>query len=110
MSRRVKLENLALKKGIIQPHEKTNETLPELLFTNESLNKKELSIIATNLNIKKPHKLSSNSLINLFKRFLISRLLDDLGLNKLSKRYASLNELDRIQKLSELSHKALKDD
>ena len=26
MSRRVKLENLALKKGIIQPHEKTNET------------------------------------------------------------------------------------
>ena len=40
MNNRVKLENLALKKGIKYPHEKTSETLAELLISNESLNKK----------------------------------------------------------------------
>ena len=40
MNSRVKLENLALKKGITQPHEKTSETLAELLLLNELLTKK----------------------------------------------------------------------
>ena len=68
-----------------------------------------MNIIARNLNIEKPHKLPSNSLTNLFKRFLITKKLNDLGLNKLSKRYVSLYALDRIQKLNELSHKVLKE-
>ena len=68
-----------------------------------------MNIIARNLNIRKPHKLPSNSLTNLFKRFLITKKLNDLGLNKLSKRYVSLYALDRIQKLNELSDKVLKE-
>ena len=68
-----------------------------------------MNIIARNLNIEKPHKLPSNSLTNLFKRFLITKKLNDLGLNKLSKRYVLLYALDRIQKLNELSHKVLKE-
>ena len=103
MNSRVKLENLALKKGIKYPHEKTSETLAELLLLNESLNKRELNIIARILSIKKPHKLS-NSLTNLFRQFLITKKLNDLGLSKLSKRYVTIYELDRIQKLNELSH------
>ena len=109
MNRRVKLENLAFKKEIKQSHEKRSETLAELLLSNDSLNKIELNIIARNLNIKKPHKLSLNSLINLFRQFLVTKKLDNLGLNKLLKRYVSLNELDPIQKLNELSHKSLKE-
>ena len=109
MNSRVKLENLALKKGIIQPHEKTSEVLVELLLLNELLNKRELNITTRNLNFKKPHNLSSNSLINLFRHFLTTKKLEDFGLNKLSKRYVSINELDRIQKLNELSHKVLKE-
>ena len=109
MNSRVKLENLALKKGIIQPHEKTSEVLVELLLLNELLNKIELNITTRNLNIKKPHNLSPNSLINLFRHFLTTKKLEDFGLNKLSKRYVSINELDRIQKLNELSHKVLKE-
>ena len=88
MNSRVKLENLALKKGIKYPHEKTSETLAELLLLNESLNKRELNIIARILSIKKPHKLS-NSLTNLFRQFLITKKLNDLGLSKLSKRMVS---------------------
>ena len=103
MNSRVKLENLALKKGIKYPHEKTSETLAELLLLNESLNKRELNFIARILSIKKPHKLS-NSLTNLFRQFLITKKLNDLGLSKLSKRYVTINELDGIQKLNELSH------
>ena len=109
MNRRVKLENLAFKKEIKQSHEKRSETLAELLLSNDSLNKIELNIIARNLNIKKPHKLSLNSLINLFRQFSVTKKLDNLGLNKLLKRYVSLNELDPIQKLNELSHKSLKE-
>ena len=37
--------------------------------------------------------------MNVFRRFLITKKLNDLGLNKLSKRYVSINELDRIEKL-----------
>ena len=81
MNSRVKLENLALKKGIKQPHEKTTESLIELILKNDSLNRKELIIIEKNLNTKKSHKLSTNSLINLLRAFLIKKELSDLGLN-----------------------------
>ena len=70
MNRRVKLENLAFKKEIKQPHEKRSETLAELILSNDSLNKRELNIIVRNLNIKNPHKLSLNSLINLFRQII----------------------------------------
>ena len=99
MNYRFKLENLALKKRIKHPHEKNTEALAELLLLNELLNKREVNIIVKNLDIKKPHKVSSDSLINVFRRFLITKKLNDLGLNKLSKRYVSINELDRIEKL-----------
>ena len=59
--------------------------------------------------IKKPHKLSLNSLINLFRQFLVTKKLNDLGLNKLLKRHIKITELDRIQKLNELSHNVLKE-
>ena len=109
MNSRVKLENLTLKKGIKQPHQTTTESLTELILKNDSLNRKELIIIPKNLNIKKSNKLSTNSLINLLRDFLIKKELNDLGLNKLSERYVSINELDRIRKLNELSHKVLKE-
>ena len=108
MNNRVRLENLALKKGVKQPHEKTSESLSELILKDDSLNKKELIIIAKNLKIKKSHKLSIDSLLNLLRDFLIKRELNDLGLKKLSERYISINELDRVRKLNELSHKTLK--
>ena len=72
------------------------------------LYRRELIIIAKNLNIKKSHKLSVNSLINLLRDFLIKKEINDLGLNKLSEKYVSINELDRIRKLNQLSHKVLR--
>ena len=109
MNSRVKLENLALKKGIKQPHEKTTESLSELILKDDSLNRKELNITAKNLKIKKRHKLWINLLLNLLRDFLIKKELHDLNLNKLSKRYISINELDRVRKLDELLHKTLKE-
>ena len=109
MNSRVKLENLALKKGIKQQHEKTRESLSELIHKDDSLNRKELNIIAKNLKIKKCQKLSINSLLNLLRDFLIEKELNDLSLNKLSKRYISINEFDRVRKLNELSHRTLKE-
>ena len=108
MNHRFQLENLSLKKGIEDSRGKTSKSLAETLLLNEILTKKELYIIAKNLNIKKPHKLSSNSLISHFKRFLTIKKLEDLGFNKLSKRYISLNELQRVQKLNDLSFDTLK--
>ena len=108
MNHRFQLENLSLKKGIEDSRGKTSESLAETLLLNEILTKKELYIIAKNLNIKKPHKLSSNSLISHFKRFLTIKKLEDLGFNKLPKRYISLNELERVQKLNDLSFDTLK--
>ena len=67
MKSTVRLENLAIKKGIIQPQEKTTESLIELLLLKYLLNKRQLNIIARNLDIKKPYKLSSNELVNIFK-------------------------------------------
>ena len=108
MKSRVRLENLAIKKGIIQPHEKTTESLIELLLLNYLLNKRQLNIIAGNLDIKKPNKLSSNELVNIFKNYLTVKKLEELGLNTLRKRHIQIKELDRIQKLNELSHDVLK--
>ena len=48
MKSRVRLENLAIKKGIIEPHEKTTESLIELLLSNYLLNRRQLNIIARN--------------------------------------------------------------
>ena len=109
MNSRLKLENLTLKKGIKQPHEKTTESLSELILKDDSLNRKELNITAKNLKIKKRHKLWINLLLNLLRDFLIKKELHDLNLNKLSKRYISINELDRVRKLDELLHKTLKE-
>ena len=58
--------------------------------------------------IKKPHKLSINLLLNLLRDFLIKKELNDLNLNKLSKRYISINELDRVRNINELSLKNFK--
>ena len=77
MKTRVLSENLAIKKGITQPHEKTTESLIKLLLSNHLLYRKELNIIAKNLNIKKPTKLSSNELVNIFKNYQTIKKLDD---------------------------------
>ena len=70
MKSRVRLENLATKKGITEPHEKTAESLIELLLLNYLLKKRQLNIIARNLDIRKPNKLSSNELVNIFRNYL----------------------------------------
>ena len=108
MKSRVRLQNLAIKKGIIEPHEKTTESLIELLLLNYLLNKRELNIIARNLDIKKLNKLSSNEVVNIFRNYVTVKKLEELGLNTLKKRHIQIKELDRIQKLNELSHDVLK--
>ena len=52
MNSRVKLENLALKKRIKQPHEKITESLVELILKDDLFNRRELNTIAKYLNIK----------------------------------------------------------
>ena len=71
MKARLRLENLARKKSISNRHEKSTESLIESLLRNDFLNKRELNIIARGLDIKKPSRISSNGLINIFRRFLI---------------------------------------
>ena len=83
MNNRVKLENLALEKGIKQPHEKTTESLSEIILKDDLLTTKELNPITRNLKIKKPHNLSINSLLNLLRDFLMKKQLNGLNLNKL---------------------------
>ena len=51
MNSRVKLENLALKKRIKQPHEKITESLVELILKDDLLNRRELNTFAKYLNI-----------------------------------------------------------
>lgn len=51
MNNRVQLENLALEQGIKQQHEKTTETLSELILKDDLLTRKESSLIARNLKI-----------------------------------------------------------
>ena len=75
MKSRVRLENLAIKKGITEPHEKTTESLIELLLSNYLLYKRELIIIAKNLSIKESNKLSSNKLLNIFRNYLTAKKL-----------------------------------
>ena len=72
------------------------------------MTKRELNVIASGLNIKKPSKLSSNEIINIFRRFLTIKKLEDLGLNNFSRRHIQFNELDRVLKLKELSLNVLK--
>ena len=96
MKSRVRLENLAIKKGITEPHEKTTESLIELLLLNYLSYRRELIIIAKNLNIKKPNKLSSNKLLNIFRNYLTVKKLEKLGLNTLKKRHIQIKELGRI--------------
>ena len=108
MKSRVKLENLARKKGITQMHEKTTEALIELLLTNHKFNRKELNIIASNLDIKKPQRKNLITLMNASNRFLVDRKLHELGLNNWITRYISLKDIDRITRLNELSHDTLK--
>ena len=105
---RMRLENLASKKGITNAHEKTTETLIESLLSNYLLYRRELNIIARCLDIKSPNKISTNELLYILKKYLVVKKLEDLNLNKLAKRHIQINELDRIQKLNELSYETLK--
>ena len=45
----------------------------------------------------------------MLRNFLVNKKLNDLGLNKLIERHATINDLDRVQKLNKLSHKTLKE-
>ena len=60
---RVILENLAPKKGITHPYEKTTESLIELLLSNYLLHRRELNTIARCLDIKSSSKISTNLFI-----------------------------------------------
>ena len=104
----VRLESLALKKGITHAHERTTESFIELLLSNYLLYRRELNTIARCLDIKSPNKTSINELINNLRKYLVVKKLEDLHLNKLAKRHIQINELDRIQKLYELPYETLK--
>ena len=105
---RVTLENLAWKKGITHTHERTTESLIELLLSNYLLYRRELNTIARSLDIKSYNKKSTNELLNNLRKYLVVKKLKDLHLNKFAKRHIRINELDRIQKLNELPHETLK--
>ena len=104
----VRLESLALKKGITHAHERTTESFIELLLSNYLLYRRELNTIARCLDIKSPNKISTNELINNLRKYLVVKKLEDLHLNKLAKRHIQINELDHIQKLYELPYETLK--
>ena len=108
LNSRIRLEHLALKKGITNPHEMTTESLIELLLSDYLLYRRELNIIARNLDIKSPNKLSSNKLMSILRNHFLVKKLNDLGLNKLATRHIQINELDRKLKLNELTHDTLK--
>ena len=108
MKPRAKLEKLTSKKGIKRSHEKTTETLIELLLSKYPLGRKNLNIIASNFGIKKPNRIPLNTLINLFKRYLVVSKLKKLNLNNLINRYISTNDIERIKKLNKLSHSTFK--
>ena len=105
---RVRLEHLASKKGITNTHEKTTESLIKLLLSDYLSCRRDLNTIARCLDIKSPIKISSNELLFILRKYLVAKILEDLSINKLVKRHIQINELDRIQKLNELSHKTLK--
>ena len=108
LNSRIRLEHLGLKKGITNPHEMTTESLIELLLSDYLLYRRELNIIARNLDIKSPNKLSSNKLMSILRNHFLVKKLNDLGLNKLATRHIQINELDRKLKLNELTHDTLK--
>ena len=68
-----------------------------------------MNIIARNLIIKNTYRLTLNSFTNLLRNFLLNKRLSDLGLSKLQERHISINELDCLQKLNELSLKTIKE-
>ena len=68
-----------------------------------------MNIIARNLIIKNTYRLTLNSFTNLLRNFLFNKRLSDLGLSKLQERHISINELDCLQKLNELSLKTIKE-
>ena len=86
---RVPLEHLALKKDITNPHEMTPESLIELLLSDYLLCRRELNIIARNVDIKSPNKLSSNKSMSLLRNHFLVKKLNDLGLNKLATRHTN---------------------
>ena len=106
---RVRLENLASKKDIMNAHQKTAESLVDILLSDYFLYRRELSIIARCLDIKSPSKLSTNELLYILRKYLVVKKLEDLNLNKLGKRHIQINDLDRIQKLIKLSYETLKE-
>ena len=108
MKSRERLENLPSKKGITYTHERTTESLIELLLLDYLLKRRELNTIVRCLDIKSPNKISTNELIDILRKYLVVKKLEDLHLNKLAKRHIGINELDRIQKLYELPHETLK--
>ena len=71
MNSRIELENLALKEDITHLHELRSKTLTELLLTNYLLYRRELNIIANNLGIKKLSIIPTNTIIKVFKRYLV---------------------------------------
>ena len=105
---RVRLENFTSKKGITHPHERSTESLIQLLLSDYLLCRRELNIIARCLDIKLPSKISTNELLYILRKYLVVKKLEDLNLNKLAKRHIQMNELDGIEKLNELSHETLK--
>ena len=105
---RVRLESLALKKGITHAHERTTESFIKLFLSNYLLYRRELNTIARFLDIKSPNKISTNQLINNPRKYLVFKKFEDLHLNKLAKRHIQINELDRIQRLFELPYETLK--
>ena len=78
-------------------HEKTAESLIDILLSDYFLYRRELNIIARCLDIKSPSKLSTNELLYILRKYLVVKKLEDLNLNKLAKRHIQINELDRIQ-------------
>ena len=104
---KARLENLAPKKGIANTYEKTTGSLIKLLLSNYLLYRRELNIIAKCLYIKSQSKIFTNELLYILRKYLVVKKLEDLNLNKLAKRNTHINELDRIEKLNELSHETL---
>ena len=89
-------------------HERTTESLLESLLSDHLLYRRELNTIARCLDIQSPNKISTIELINILRKYVVVKKLEDLHLNKLAKRHIEINELDRIQKLYELPHETFK--
>ena len=84
---RVRLEHLASRKSITNTHKNTTESLIKFLLSGYLLSRRELNTIARCLDIKSPIKISSNELFYILRKYLVAKNLEDLSLNKLSKRH-----------------------